>query len=63
MDPSEAQHFDLDGPGAVGEIGEGVRALLIGDGGERFTGLGRGYCCAGDWETAKFYLAVVFGGC
>jgi len=61
-DGSESEHFDLDGPRTVGNVGEGILALWICDCGDRFVALCRGYCCAGDWEAGEFHGAVVFGG-
>ena len=58
----EAQHLDLDRPRTLGEVGEGIPAVLVGGGVELFVALGRGNRGAGDGKSAGFDRAVVFGG-
>ena len=58
----EAQHLDGKGPGTVGQVGERVEALRIGDRDEFLIAHGGGDGGAGERQAAEFHLSVVLGG-
>ena len=58
----EELHLEGKGPGAGGEIGEGVEALLVSDGGLGNRAIGGGDGDARDGEVVEGDGAVMLGG-
>ena len=63
LEGSEAAHFHLDGPRAVGEIVKYIGALKIGKRGDGLVALARGYGSPGHGQGAKLdHTSMLPGG-
>ena len=62
LDGHEERHLDVDLPDAVGEVREGVAAVVVGDGGEALCAVGDGDGRAGNREVVECDLAVMLRG-